>query len=65
VKLRYKRLRVSDLKTAMWDVLENEKYRLAAQRIRDTFIQAGSNEKATELLETFAKKTYEQTTTLS
>lgn len=64
VKLRYKRLRVSDLKTAMWDVLNDEKYRLAAQRIRDTFIKAGGNEKATELLETFAQKTYEQTTTL-
>jgi MGT family glycosyltransferase len=63
IKLRYKRLRISDLKTAMWQVLEDKKYRTAAQHIRDTFIRAGGNEKATELLETFAQK-YEQTTTL-
>jgi MGT family glycosyltransferase len=56
IKLRYKRLRVNDLKTAMWEILENPKYRAAAQRTRDTFIKAGGNDKAVEYLETFATK---------
>ncbi|PSL27077.1 glycosyltransferase [Chitinophaga ginsengisoli] len=56
IKLRYKRLRVPDLKAAMWEVLNNPKYRQAAQHIRDTFIQAGGNDKAVELLETFAQE---------
>jgi len=57
IKLRYKRLRVSDLRDSMWEVLQNEKYRKGAQHIRDTFIQAGGNDKAVELLETFAQRT--------
>ncbi|HJT72646.1 MAG TPA: nucleotide disphospho-sugar-binding domain-containing protein [Chitinophaga sp.] len=56
IKLRYKRLRVPDLKAAMREVLENPAYRQAAQRIRDTFISAGGNDKAVELLETFAQR---------
>jgi MGT family glycosyltransferase len=56
IKLRYKRLRISDLKTAMWEILDNGKYRQAAQHIRDTFTQAGGNDKAVELLETFAQR---------
>jgi UDP:flavonoid glycosyltransferase YjiC (YdhE family) len=35
--------------------LENPKYRVAAQKIRETFIEAGGNDKAVELLEDFAK----------
>jgi len=54
IKLRYKRLRVNDLKTAMWELLNNPQYRIAAQRIRETFVQAGGNDKAVEYLETFA-----------
>jgi len=56
IKLRYKRLRIPDLKTAMWEVLDNPKYRNAAQHIRDTFIKAGGNDKAVQLLETFAQE---------
>lgn len=63
IKLRYKRLKINELKEAMWNVLKDKKYRLAAEHIRDTFISAGGNDKATELLETFAQK-YEQTATL-
>jgi UDP:flavonoid glycosyltransferase YjiC (YdhE family) len=54
IKLRYKRLRVNDLKTAMWELLRNPQYSKAAQHIRETFIQAGGNNKAVEYLETFA-----------
>ncbi|ACU58942.1 glycosyltransferase [Chitinophaga pinensis] len=56
IKLRYKRLRVPDLKAAMWEVLDNPKYRKSAQYIRETFIKAGGNDKAVALLETFAKE---------
>ncbi len=54
IKLRYKRLRVNDLKTAMWEILDNPRYRTAARHIRDTFISAGGNDKAVEYLERFA-----------
>jgi len=54
IKLRYKRLRINDLRSAMWQLLENPQYRNAAMRIGDTFIQAGGNDKAVEYLESFA-----------
>lgn len=55
ISIRYKRLRISDLRDSVFELLENPKYRLAAEKIRDTFIEAGGNEKAVELLEDFAK----------
>jgi MGT family glycosyltransferase len=54
ITLRYKRLRVPELRAAMWEILKNEKYRLAAQHIRETFIKAGGNDQAVALLEEFA-----------
>ncbi|WP_353718426.1 nucleotide disphospho-sugar-binding domain-containing protein [Dyadobacter sp. 676] len=54
IKVRYKRLRVADVKNAMWELLENPKYRKAAQHVRDTFQAAGGNVKAVSLLEDFA-----------
>src|SRR5258708_391448 len=51
IRLRYKRLRVDDLKAATWKLLENEKYQLAARRTRDSFIAAGGNAKAVHYLE--------------
>lgn len=54
IKIRYKRLRITDFKNAVWDLLQKETYRTAAQRIRETFIQAGGNAKAVTLLEQFA-----------
>lgn len=56
IKLRYKRLRVNDLKTAMWEILRNPQYRTAAAHIKDTYIKAGGNDKAVEYLEAFAAK---------
>ena len=55
VSIRYKRLRISDLRDTVFELLENPKYRQAAQKIRETFIEAGGNDKAVQLLEDFAK----------
>jgi UDP:flavonoid glycosyltransferase YjiC (YdhE family) len=54
IKIRYKRLRIDDLKTAVFELLEDPKYRNAAVRIKETFIAAGGNDKAVQLLEEFA-----------
>ncbi|WP_158795364.1 glycosyltransferase [Pedobacter sp. L105] len=53
IKIRYKRLRIEDLKKAVFELLENPSYRSAALRIKETFIHAGGNEKAVQLLEEF------------
>ncbi|MCX2453788.1 glycosyltransferase [Pedobacter sp. PLR] len=54
LKIRYKRLRIEDLKKAIFELLENPQYRNAALRIKDTFLAAGGNDKAVQLLEEFA-----------
>ncbi len=54
IKLRYKRLRVPELRTTLWELLQNPKYREAARHVRDTFHAAGGNAKAVSLLEDFA-----------
>jgi UDP:flavonoid glycosyltransferase YjiC (YdhE family) len=54
IQLRYKRLRVDDLKASTWKLLDGEKYQLAARRTRDSFIAAGGNAKAVNCLEEFA-----------
>lgn len=56
LKIRYKRLRIEDLKQTIFELLENPQYRNAALRIKDTFIAAGGNDKAVELLEEFAEQ---------
>lgn len=53
IKIRYKRLRTGDMKKAVFELLENPAYRNASARIRETFISAGGNEKAVQLLEEF------------
>lgn len=54
VKIRYKRLRVNDLQAALWEVLENKRYRVAAGKVRNTFLAAGGSERAVQHLEEFA-----------
>lgn len=54
IKIRYKRLRIEDLRNAVFELLENPKYRDAAVKLRESFIAAGGNDKAVELLEEFA-----------
>lgn len=56
LKIRYKRLRIEDLKQTIFELLENPQYKNAALRIKDTFIAAGGNDKAVELLEEFAEQ---------
>lgn len=56
IKLRYKRLRVNDLKTAVWELLQNPQYRTAAEKVRDTFNKAGGNDSAVRHLEAFAEQ---------
>lgn len=54
IKIRYKRLRIGDMKNAVYELLENPQYRNAALKIKETFIAAGGNDKAVQLLEEFA-----------
>jgi MGT family glycosyltransferase len=54
IVLRYRRLRVGDMRKAVSALLNDPEYRNASARIRDTFIAAGGNEKAVQLLEEFA-----------
>ncbi|MDQ6481337.1 nucleotide disphospho-sugar-binding domain-containing protein [Dyadobacter sp. LHD-138] len=60
IKLRYKRLRIADLKAAMWEILTNDQYRNASKRIQQTFIDAGGNDTAVALLEDFAREVLEE-----
>ena len=53
ISIRYKRLRVDALRETVFELLENPKYRTAAQEVRNTFTLAGGNDKAVELLENF------------
>jgi MGT family glycosyltransferase len=55
ISIRYKRLRISDLRDAVFELLQNSKYRNAALNIRETFTAAGGNDKAVQLLEDFAE----------
>lgn len=55
IKIRYKRLRVADLKNAVFELLENPAYRMAAEKIKETFIAAGGNDRALQLLEAFVQ----------
>ncbi|MNJ04155.1 hypothetical protein D3C73_1647730 [compost metagenome] len=43
------------MRNTVFELLENPKYRQAAQKIRETFIAAGGNDKAVQLLEDFAE----------
>jgi MGT family glycosyltransferase len=52
--IRYKRLRVADLEPVVRELLERDAYRLAAGRMRDSFLRAGGSGKAVELLEGMA-----------
>jgi MGT family glycosyltransferase len=54
VSIRYKRLRIADLRDTVFELLQNPKYREAAVRVNETFIAAGGNDKAVQLLEDFA-----------
>lgn len=54
IRLRYKRMKDSDIENAIDKLLHNPVYKKSAQYIKQTFINAGGNRKAVELLENFA-----------
>ncbi|WP_257667604.1 glycosyltransferase [Parapedobacter tibetensis] len=54
IKIRYKRLRIADLRYALWQLIANDAYRQNAMRIGQSFTAAGGNERAVQLLEDFA-----------
>ncbi|MBB6126007.1 glycosyltransferase [Mucilaginibacter lappiensis] len=54
VSIRYKRLRIADLRDTVFELLQNPKYREAAIKVNETFVAAGGNDKAVQLLEDFA-----------
>jgi len=54
LSIRYKRLRIADLRDTVFELLQNPQYRNAALKIKETFIAAGGNNKAVQLLEDFA-----------
>jgi len=49
--IRYKRMRVADVWLTVNQLLKNDSYRLAAARMRDSFLRAGGSEYAATLLE--------------
>jgi len=55
ISIRYKRLKIADLRNSVFELLENPKYRNAALKIKETFISAGGNDQAVQLLEDFAE----------
>lgn len=56
LKIRYKRMKVADVRDAVWKLLKEPQYRQAAEQVRSTFAQAGGSAKAISLLESFAQQ---------
>jgi UDP:flavonoid glycosyltransferase YjiC (YdhE family) len=54
VRLKYKRLKSEDLKTALQEVLQNPNYKRAARIIGQTLKSAGGTDKAADYLENLA-----------
>ena len=54
LRLNYKRFKATHLKSAVWDVLTEPSYKIAAQRIQQSFAQAGGAATAIALLEALA-----------
>ncbi len=60
IKIRYKRLRIDELRSSLSQLLDQPRYRTAALRIKETFIQAGGNKKAVQLIEDFMHSTVKE-----
>lgn len=51
IRIKYKRMRVQDIEHAVDELLHNPEYKKAAEEIQRSFIEAGGNVRAAELLE--------------
>ncbi|RLJ72821.1 glycosyltransferase [Pedobacter alluvionis] len=56
-RLNFNRFKASHLKEAVNKVLQNDSYKIAAEQIKRSFIQAGGTESAADLLEALSNKT--------
>lgn len=54
-KIRYKRMRIADLRKAVWELIEQPDYKKQAGHVKQTFLAAGSNDSAVILLEQTAQ----------
>ncbi|MFV0331172.1 MAG: glycosyltransferase [Dysgonomonas sp.] len=54
IRIKYSRMRVKDIEHAVDELLYNPAYKKAAREIQQSFIEAGGNRKAAELLEGIA-----------
>ncbi|MEH6308630.1 glycosyltransferase [Olivibacter sp. CPCC 100613] len=50
-KIRYKRMRITDLRTTVWELIQNSSYKEKAGYVKQSFLDAGSNNRAVTLLE--------------
>jgi len=55
-KIRYKRMRTDDLKNAVWELIAEPSFREQAKYVKQTFNNAGSNDKVVDLLEKLCNK---------
>ena len=56
-RLNFNRFKANHLKEAVHKVLQNDSYKIAAQQIKQSFIEAGGTESAADLLEALSNKT--------
>lgn len=50
-KIRYKRMRIDDLRSTVWELINNPIYKKQSKHVKQSFLNAGSNDKAVALLE--------------
>lgn len=55
-KIRYKRMRIADLQSTVWDLIRDPSYKAGVSYVKQTFLDAGSNDRAVTLLEQIARK---------
>lgn len=56
IRIKYSRMRVKDIEHAVDELLYNPAYKKAAKEIQQSFIEAGGNERAAQLLEEITKR---------
>jgi glycosyltransferase, MGT family len=55
IRIKYKRMRIQDIEHAIDELLYNPQYKKAAIEIQQSFIEAGGNKRAAELLEALSE----------